>query len=112
MSRAGLAALYASALALLAGMCVWAGLERGIPEALAGIAADRWGLTTLVDLYAAFVTVWLWIAWRERSAVARIAWALLIAGLGSMAIAAYVLLALRRLPAGSGVGDLLQPLPQ
>jgi hypothetical protein len=101
--------VYAGLLASLAALCVWAAAEQGVTAALAQMAGERWGLTTLVDLYTAFFSVWLWIAWRERSLSARLAWAVLIAGLGSMAIAAYVLLALRRLPAGAGASALLQP---
>lgn len=108
MSRTGLAVAYAAILGALAALCVWAAGERGVTAALVDIAGDRWGLTTLVDLYAAFFTVWLWIAWRERSAAVRAVWAVLIACLGSMGIAAYVLQALWRLPAGSGAAGLLR----
>lgn len=111
MSPRSLSLVYAGLLALLAASCVWAASERGVIAALLEIAADRWGLVTLIDIYAAFFSVWLWIAWRERSLAARVVWALLIAGLGSMAIAAYVLLALRRLPPGAPASALLQPAP-
>jgi len=101
--------VYATLLATLAALCAWAEAGQGVTAALVEMAATRWGLTTLVDLYTAFFSVWLWIAWRERSLAARLVWGLLIAGLGSMAIAAYVVLALRRLPPGSPASSLLLP---
>jgi hypothetical protein len=106
-----MAGLYGLVLAALAALCVWAGSERGVSEALVELGADRWGLATLVDLYAAFFAVWLWSAWRERSLAARSVWGVLIAGLGSIAIAGYVLLALRRLPLEAHASALLQPAP-
>ena len=54
MSRGATGLVYAGILALLAAACAWAGAERGAGAALAEMAADRWGLVTLVDLYAAF----------------------------------------------------------
>jgi hypothetical protein len=47
----------------------------------------------MVDLYLAFGAAWAWIAWRERSLRSAAVWLVLVAGLGSFAIWAYVLLA-------------------
>lgn len=49
-----------------------------------------WGRVTMVDLYLAFGAVWAWIAFREGSIVAAMAWAVLIVVLGSLAIWGYV----------------------
>lgn len=49
-----------------------------------------WGRVTMVDLYLAFGAVWAWIAWREDSVGAAVLWAVLVAGLGSLAIWGYV----------------------
>ena len=52
-----------------------------------------------IDAYFAFLTVWLWVAWRERTLTARLLWLAVFLGLGSIGIALYVLT--RVLP-GSG----------
>lgn len=49
-----------------------------------------WGKVTMLDLYLAFGAAWAWIAWRERSVARAVLWAVLVAGLGSLAIWAYV----------------------
>jgi hypothetical protein len=50
-----------------------------------------WGRITLVDIYLAFLFGWVWIAWRERSALRAAAWLLATVVLGSLALWAYVL---------------------
>lgn len=52
-----------------------------------------WGRVTLIDLYLAFGAVWAWIAWREQRVRSAAVWLVLVVGLGSFAIWAYVLLA-------------------
>ncbi len=49
-----------------------------------------WGRVTMIDLYLAFGAVWAWIAWREGTVGAAVLWAVLVAGLGSLAIWGYV----------------------
>jgi hypothetical protein len=43
-----------------------------------------------------FLTVWLWITWREFRVLTRRLWLAAILRLGNLAIAAYVLLAFRQ----------------
>lgn len=50
-----------------------------------------WGRVTLVDIYAAFLVGWLWIALRERSAVRAALWLPAVAITGSLALAVYLL---------------------
>jgi hypothetical protein len=50
-----------------------------------------WGRVTLVDIYAAFLVGWLWIALRERSAVRAAAWLPAVLITGSLALAVYLL---------------------
>ena len=77
-------------------LTVSASLDRGILPALDALWPDLWFRATLADAYFAFLTVWLWVAWRERTLGARLLWLLLFCGLGSIAIAVYVLIALAR----------------
>jgi hypothetical protein len=50
-----------------------------------------WGRVTLVDIYAAFVVGWLWIALRERSAIRAALWLPAVLVTGSLALGVYLL---------------------
>ncbi len=76
---------------------VTASLDRSVLVAAVDIWNDPWGKATLFDAYFAFLTVYLWIAYREQGWWRRLLWLLLILTLGNFAIAAYFLLALRQL---------------
>jgi len=78
------------------GVTAWASIHENVGAAFVRLAKDPWGLATLFDAYFAFLAVWSWIAWRECSALNRGLWLVAILLLGNFAIAAYVLLALRR----------------
>ena len=83
--------------AVLGGMLwltVSASLERGVFVAFDELWRDLWFRATLADAYCAFLTVYLWVAWRERTLLGRVVWFVLFMGLGSMAISIYMLLAL------------------
>lgn len=78
------------------GVTSWASLHENVLAAFLRLAQDPWGLATLFDAYFAFLTVWLWIAWRESSALSRGIWLVAILLLGNFAIATYALLVLWR----------------
>ncbi|MFO7778702.1 MAG: hypothetical protein R6V28_10135 [Nitriliruptoraceae bacterium] len=59
----------------------------------AALVALAWGRVTLIDLYLALLLGWLWIAWRERSAVRGGLWALATVVTGSLALFVYLLVA-------------------
>ena len=85
---------------VLVGMLVFtisASLEQSIVEAFWVLWPDAWFRATLADAYFGFLTVYVWIAYKERSLLARGVWFLAVMGLGNIAIAAYVLLQLRRM---------------
>lgn len=54
-----------------------------------------WGQFTMVDIYVAFIVVYLWIIYRERSLWRSILWFILVMTGGSMTICLYVFLAVR-----------------
>ena len=101
---------FGSVLAAMLWATVTASQDRGVLQAAAEIWADPWGRATLLDAYFAFLTVWLWIAWREPNLPRRILWLVLILTLGNFAIAAYFLIALLRLPAGESWTAIFQPV--
>lgn len=102
-----------AALLSLIAVSVWATSKIGIGDAIAGLLAQPgagthpWFVATLFDAYFGFLWFWAWIAYKETSHAARAAWLVLVLGLGNIAMAAYMLLQLRRLPPGATAGDLL-----
>jgi hypothetical protein len=52
----------------------------------------------LFDTYFAFLTFWLWLAWKERTWPRRLGWLVAILLLGNIAMAVYLLIQLFRLP--------------
>jgi len=76
---------------------VRAGAALSLWDAWDDYAANPWAVATLYDAYTGFLIFFAYVAWRERSAAARAGWFVLIMGLGNMATAAYLLIALARL---------------
>lgn len=70
------------------------------------IVGHPWFIATLFDTYFAFLTFWLWVAYKERGWLARLGWLFGILILGNFAIATYVLIQLFRLPADGKIEDL------
>lgn len=111
--RRNLVLLSFAALAALIGVSLWATSKVGIVAAIGALAADPaggthpWFIATLFDAYFGFLWFWAWIAYKETSNLARGAWLLLILVLGNIAMAAYMLLELRKLPANATPEHLL-----
>ena len=84
-----------------------ASLDRGVMAALEELWPDPWFRATLADAYFGFLTVFVWIAYRERSLVAKLLWFACLMLLGNFAIAAYILAALVRLKPGEPLENLL-----
>lgn len=111
--RANLTLLSCAALATLIGVSIWATSHVGIFEAIGALLAQPaagthpWFVATLADAYFGFLWFWAWIAYKETSNLARAAWLVGVLGLGNIAMAAYMLLQLRKLPAGAGAEALL-----
>lgn len=102
----------AAILALMA-VSVWATGHQAIAPALADLFGNPvggnnpWFIATLFDAYFAFLWFWLWVAYKETSWLLRGTWLVLILLMGNMAMAAYVLIQLYKLPTGAGVEQLL-----
>jgi hypothetical protein len=62
------------------------------------VALHPWFIATLFDTYFAFLTFWLWLAWKERTWPRRLGWLVAILLLGNIAMAVYLLIQLFRLP--------------
>jgi uncharacterized membrane protein YeiB len=99
--------LFATILAVMLYTTAMALRERGLFEAGAVLWRDAWFRATLADAYCGFLTFYAWLFYKERSWPARAGWLVAILALGNIAMSAYVLRALVRLPAGAGVERLL-----
>lgn len=105
--RRALQALFATVLIAMLTVTAIASLDRSVLDAGAGLWQDWWFRATLLDAYFGFLTVYVWVAYREPWWAARIVWAVAFALFGNIAIAVYLLMALGRLPAGAPIESLL-----
>jgi hypothetical protein len=77
----------------------WGGLTTG---------PDRyWTIATMMDAYCGFLTFYAWVLFKEPRWLPRILWFVAIMLFGNMAMSAYVLLQLARVPRGRPASDLL-----
>ncbi|MFN0124027.1 MAG: DUF1475 family protein [Blastocatellia bacterium] len=96
--------------AILIGMLVvtvQASRAENVFTAAARLWPDRWFIATLWDAYCGFLTFFAWVAYRETKMTARVIWFVLIMTLGNIAMSAYVLIRLFRLPPNATARDLL-----
>jgi hypothetical protein len=89
--------LFAAIFVTMAAVTVRTSLRVSLWDALPGLMQDPWAVATLWDAYFAFLTFYLWLAYKERRTVSRIVWFVLVMGLGSIAMSLYVLIQLSRL---------------
>ena len=84
---------------------LWATTRAGMNQSLGDFARsatirDPWVIATLFDAYWAFISFYVWVAWKEQSLPARLLWFVAIILLGNLAMAAYLLRELFAVPAG------------
>ena len=99
--------LYTAIFVVMVYVSVVASLDKDIIQAIKGLWPHLWVRATLCDTYFAFLTIFLWVAYKERSLFSKALWFLLIMILGNIAIASYMLIQLFRLKAGESFKDLL-----
>jgi hypothetical protein len=86
----------------------WASFAGGnVLDATVQLWNMPWGRATFFDTYFAFTTIWLWMAYREKTWVSRIAWFFLVMTLGNIAVSAYMLWNLLKLKPNATVQDFL-----
>ncbi len=82
----------------------WASLHQALGDFVRGpVIRDPWVVATLVDAYWAFIAFFVWVAWKEQSLAARLLWFFSLVALGNLAIAAYMLRELFRVPAAGPI---------
>ncbi len=92
----GLKLLFGAILAAMLYVTISASFDRGVFEGAAALWPDPWFRATLADAYFGFLTVFVWIAYKEPGWARRALWFVLLMGLGNIAIAVYVLIQLFR----------------
>lgn len=99
--------LFAVFFVVITGAVVWASLDTALWDIPAEVTRDAWFRTTLVDIYLSFFTFFVWVAYKETRWIARFGWLIAIVTLGSIAVSAYCLLQLFRVPAGASIEQVL-----
>ena len=96
-------------LVLVSMLCVtgWASNFIALWETPREMWQHPWVIATLADTYFGFLTFYCWVAYKETSNVARIAWLIAILLLGNIAMAIYRLVKLFKLPADAKIEALL-----
>jgi len=106
MKRLFLILLFVASVLSLLSLTTVASLERNVLDN-GHLMADRWFLATLLDAYLGFIALYLWIAYKLESNLARVAWGIGVMLLGNLAIGAFVLWQLFRWNPQLGWADLL-----
>jgi hypothetical protein len=91
------------------GVTSWASTHVALWKLPADVWQHPWFIATLFDAYWGFFTFYLWLAWREKTLLRRLAWFIAIVFLGNIAMAIYVLMIVFRLPTTATVKDILMP---
>ncbi len=98
---------FAIVLLTMLGATGWASGECALWKTPRAVATHPWFIATLFDCYFGFLTFYLWLAYKETTWLARVAWLLAVLLLGNIAMSAYMLLTLFRLPANAGMEQVL-----
>lgn len=84
----------------------WASVHTSLFAISREVLTHPWFIATLVDAYWAFVTFYVWVAWKEQSLAARLLWFVAIIALGNIAMAAYLLRELFAVPATGPLAEV------
>ena len=89
------------------GVTSWAGLQCALWKTPRAVVTHPWFIATMFDTCWGFLTFYCWVFYKEASWTKRINWLVAVLLLGNIAMSAYVLNKLFRLPEGATAGDLL-----
>lgn len=96
--RSALLVLFGANFLLMLGTTIWASSKVSIFHIPDTVYGHPWFIATLIDTYLSFLTIYAWVCFREKTIVAKVIWLILFLGLGTMAHAAYICIALWRMP--------------
>lgn len=84
-----------------------ASLQCSILQIPAPVLGHPWFTATLFDAYCGFTTFYAWVFYKEKSVTGKIVWFILIMLLGNLAMSAYMLILLFRLPTNATADKLM-----
>jgi hypothetical protein len=87
---------------------VKAALAMNILASFPLFGANPWAVATLYDACCGFLTFYVWVAYKERTPWTRVAWFVLVMGLGNLAMSVYVLKELMQLKRDEPAWTMLQ----
>lgn len=102
-----LKAFFVLVLVGMVAVTTWASLHENVGIGLMKVLREPWAAATLADAVCGFLTFFLWVCYKEACVFNRLGWFIAIMLFGNIAMAAYALIALWRLPPGAGVAELL-----
>jgi predicted permease len=85
----------------------WASYQCALWKTPQALVTHPWFIATLFDCYFGFLTFFVWLAFKETSNVARIAWLIAILLLGNIAMSTYMLITVFRLPVNATMEQVL-----
>lgn len=108
-AHSALRLLFSFVLLSMVGVTAWASVQQPVWEwgGLTHAPDNAWTIATLFDAYFGFITFYVWVLYKEGRWLPRILWLVAILLLGNMAMSAYVLWQLRKLPANAPMASLL-----
>lgn len=83
--------LFLAILGSMLAVTSWASWQCALFSIPREVVTHPWFIATLVDAYWAFITFYVWAAWKEQGPGARGLWLLAVLALGNIAMAAYFL---------------------
>ena len=95
--------LFILILAVMTWGTVRASLQQAMFDIPPEVTGNPWFQVTLFDAYFAFITFYVWIAWKERNLAARILWLIVVLLWGNFAMATYMLRELFRVSESEGL---------
>lgn len=101
-----LRALFLVIIASMLAVTGWASARCALFAIPREVFTHPWFIATLFDAYWAFVTFYVWVAWKEQSAAARILWFVAIILWGNLAMATYMLAELFRIQKIDQLGEV------
>ena len=85
----------------------WASYQCALWKTPQSLVTHPWFIATLFDCYFGFLTFYIWLAYKETSNVARVAWLIAILLLGNIAMSTYMLITVFRLPTNGTMEQVL-----
>ena len=106
-SKTCLSLIFALVIVCMLAITTWASTYESVFVGARKILSEPWGVATFADTYFGFLTFYIWVFYKESSWLSKLAWLILILALGNIAMAAYVLWQVYRLPEGKSTHLIL-----